>query len=78
MAIESSGAISLGSAAGTNRSIAGEFGGSTPHSLSEYYRDGSYSDGIVFRQVKQAYLHQVQYPFQIFTARQLQPLNGDQ
>jgi len=46
MAIESSGAISLGSAAGTNRSIAGEFGGSTPHSLSEYYRDGSYSDGI--------------------------------
>ena len=46
MAIESSGAISLGSAAGTNRSIAGEFGGSTPHSLSEYYRDGNYSDGI--------------------------------
>ena len=46
MAIESSGAISLGSAAGTDRSIAGEFGGSTPHSLSEYYRDGNYSDGI--------------------------------
>lgn len=46
MALASSGAISLGSAAGTDRSIAGEFGGSTPHSLSEYYRDGSYSDGI--------------------------------
>tara|TARA_B100001057_G_C22810252_1_gene935114 strand:+ start:888 stop:1694 length:807 start_codon:yes stop_codon:yes gene_type:complete len=46
MAIQSSGAISLGSAAGNNRSIAGEFGGSTPHSLSEYYRDGNYSDGI--------------------------------
>ena len=30
MALQSSGAISLGD-------IAGEFGGSTPHSLSEYY-----------------------------------------
>ena len=46
MAIENSGAISLGTAAGTNRSISGEFGGSTSHSLSEYYRDGSYSDSI--------------------------------
>lgn len=46
MAIESSGAISLGTTAGTNRSISAEFGGTQPHSLSEYYRDGSYSDGI--------------------------------
>jgi hypothetical protein len=46
MAIENSGAISLGTVAGTNRSISAEFGGSTPHSLSEYYRDGSYSDSI--------------------------------
>jgi len=46
MPIESSGAISLGTTAGTNRSISGEFGGTQPHSLSEYYRDGSYSDGI--------------------------------
>jgi hypothetical protein len=46
MPIESSGAISLGTAAGTNRSISGELGGSEPHALSEYYRDGSYSDGI--------------------------------
>lgn len=37
MAIESSGAISLGTAAGTNRSISGEFGGSAPHAISEYY-----------------------------------------
>lgn len=41
MAIESSGTISLGTTAGTNRSISGEFGGSTPHALSEYYRGGS-------------------------------------
>jgi hypothetical protein len=46
VAIENSGAISLGTAAGTNRSISGEFGGTTSHSLSEYYRDGSYSDSI--------------------------------
>ena len=46
MPIESSGAISLGTTAGTNRSISGELGGTVPHSLSEYYRDGSYSDGI--------------------------------
>ena len=46
MTIESSGAISLGTTAGTNRSISGELGGTQPHSLSEYYRDGSYSDGI--------------------------------
>ena len=46
MTIESSGAISLGTTAGTNRSISGELGGTEPHSLSEYYRDGSYSDGI--------------------------------
>ena len=37
MTIEVSGAISLGTAAGANRSISGEFGGTTPHSLSEYY-----------------------------------------
>jgi hypothetical protein len=37
MAIETSGAISLGTTAGTNRSISAEFGGTTPHSLSEYY-----------------------------------------
>lgn len=46
MTIVSSGAISLGTTAGTDRSISGEFGGTTPHGLSEYYRDGSYSDGI--------------------------------
>lgn len=34
MALQTSGAISL-------NDIAGEFGGSTPHSLSEYYRGGS-------------------------------------
>jgi len=44
--IEASGAISLGTTAGTNRSISAEFGGTAPHSLSEYYRDGTYSDGI--------------------------------
>lgn len=36
-ALASSGVISLGDAAGTDRSISGEFGGSTPHALSEYY-----------------------------------------
>ena len=43
MAIASSGTISLGPTAGTDpqRSISGEFGGSTPHALSEYYRGGS-------------------------------------
>lgn len=46
MTIEASGAISLGTTAGTNRSISAEFGGTQPHSISEYYRDGSYSDGI--------------------------------
>ena len=46
MAIVASGAISLGTAAGTDRSISGEFGGTTPHSISEYYRDAAYSDGI--------------------------------
>ena len=35
--LESSGALSLGTTAGTNRSISAEFGGSTPHALSEYY-----------------------------------------
>lgn len=34
MALQSSGAISLSN-------IAGEFGGSTPHSINEYYRGGS-------------------------------------
>jgi hypothetical protein len=37
MTIESSGAISLGTTAGTNRSISAEFGGTVPHALSEYY-----------------------------------------
>jgi len=46
MTIESSGAISLGTTAGTDRSISGELGGTQPHALSEYYRDNSYSDGI--------------------------------
>jgi len=41
MPILGSGIISLGTTAGTNRSISGEFGGSTPHSLSEYYSGGS-------------------------------------
>ena len=46
MTIKSSGTISLGTTAGTNGSISGELGGTQPHALSEYYRDGSYSDGI--------------------------------
>jgi hypothetical protein len=46
MPINSSGPISLGTTAGANASISGELGGTVPHSLSEYYRDGSYSDGI--------------------------------
>ena len=46
MAIKSSGTISLGTTAGTDGSISGELGGTQPHALSEYYRDGSYSDGI--------------------------------
>jgi len=37
VALEPTGAISLGPAAGTNRNISAEFGGTTPHSLSEYY-----------------------------------------
>src|SRR6056300_457857 len=37
MTIESSGAISLGTTAGANRSISAEFGGTVPHALSEYY-----------------------------------------
>ena len=36
-ALASSGELSLGTAAGTDRSISGEFGGSAPHGLSEYY-----------------------------------------
>lgn len=40
MTIVSSGPISLGPAAGTNRSISGEFGGSAPFSLSNYYAGG--------------------------------------
>jgi len=35
--IEASGSISLGTSAGTNRSISAEFGGTEPHALSEYY-----------------------------------------
>ena len=46
MAIKSSGTISLGTTAGTDGCISGELGGTQPHALSEYYRDGSYSDGI--------------------------------
>lgn len=41
MAIAASGAISLGTSAGTDRSISAEFGGTTPHALSEYYGDGN-------------------------------------
>jgi hypothetical protein len=41
MAIESSGAISLGTTAGTGRSISAEFGGNAPHALSEYYDKGN-------------------------------------
>jgi hypothetical protein len=37
MAIVTSGVISIGTTAGTDRSVIGEFGGSAPHSLSEYY-----------------------------------------
>tara|TARA_B100000519_G_C14232256_1_gene432998 strand:- start:849 stop:1934 length:1086 start_codon:yes stop_codon:yes gene_type:complete len=40
--LASSGSLSLGTSAGTDRSISGEFGGSTPHALSEYYAGGSY------------------------------------
>ena len=36
-ALASSGSLSLGTSAGTDRSISGEFGGSAPHGLSEYY-----------------------------------------
>tara|TARA_R100000951_G_scaffold5274_1_gene5786 strand:- start:417 stop:1046 length:630 start_codon:yes stop_codon:yes gene_type:complete len=39
--IAPSGIISLGTTAGTNRSISGEFGGSGSHALSEYYSGGS-------------------------------------
>ena len=41
MPIASSGTISIHTAAGTDRSITGEFGGSAPHALSEYYRGGA-------------------------------------
>ena len=41
MAIESSGAISLGTTAGAGRSISAEWGGSAPHALSEYYDKGN-------------------------------------
>jgi|TARA_B100000073_G_scaffold276488_1_gene236624 hypothetical protein len=41
MAIVSSGTISIHTAAGTDRSITGEFGGTAPHALSEYYRGGA-------------------------------------
>ena len=41
MTIESTGQISIGDDAGTNRSISGEFGGTAPHSLSEYYEGGT-------------------------------------
>ena len=40
--LESSGALSLGTTAGTNRSISGEFGGSTPHAMSEYYNKADF------------------------------------
>ena len=46
MSIEDTGKISLGNAAGTNRSIVDEFGGEGQHSISEYYRDGSYAENI--------------------------------
>ena len=36
-AIVASGALSLGTTAGTDRSISAEFGGDVPHGLSEYY-----------------------------------------
>ena len=35
--LASSGALSLGTTAGTDRSISAEFGGTVPHALSEYY-----------------------------------------
>lgn len=41
MPIASSGTISIHTAAGTDRSITGEFGGTAPHALSEYYRGGA-------------------------------------
>ena len=41
MAIVSSGTLSIHTAAGTDRSITGEFGGTAPHALSEYYRGGA-------------------------------------
>ena len=41
MPIVSSGTISIHTAAGTDRSITGEFGGTAPHALSEYYRGGA-------------------------------------
>jgi len=41
MAIVASGVISIGTTAGTDRSVVGEFGGSVPHSLSEYYGLGT-------------------------------------
>jgi len=37
--LESSGALSLGTTAGTNRSISTEFGDSAPHAMSEFYAD---------------------------------------
>lgn len=46
MTIESSGPISLGTTAGANRSISGEFGGSTPYNLSDYIRGGSFVPNI--------------------------------
>ena len=42
MALSTSGSISLGTTAGTNRSITAEFTGGAPHALSEYYKNGSY------------------------------------
>ena len=36
MGIVASGELSLGTTSGTDRSISGEFGGSTPHGLNEY------------------------------------------
>ena len=47
MPLQSSGTISIGNAAGggsvqtTHRSIANEYGDSTPHALSEFNRGGS-------------------------------------
>lgn len=42
MAILTSGQISIGTTAGTDRSITGEFGGTEPHALSEYIRGGTF------------------------------------